>query len=1085
MSGFFPVIHDPAQTSVTQAKIRGEGAFRVILIYLTKKSLHTRGAPPRSQRGKPIATEIFLSCPKQNNSLNSHTIVQLADLARRLFGIEAASVEPLPGHADENYCLATGGGEKYVLKLAHDGANAAFWDFQRALLDHLSKAAPGACFPRLIATVEGAAHARALFDGQTRRLLLLSWLPGRMLADTRPHTEGLLESMGKLLGRLSRAMQSFDHPAAHREMEWDPGQAHWVGESLDLFDDPSQRELAEHFWSLYQREAASRIPHLRHGVNHNDANDYNILVDDNLSDPRATALVDFGDAVYTPVVNELAIGLAYALLDKPDPLAAAVPLARAYCQEFPLDDEELAALFPLMCARLLLSVVHSTRNRARAEDNPYLLVSERPVWALLQRLRNIPPALAHYTFRWAAGKTPCPQAERFRDWIGRRQLPFHALVDVDLNGPEIQALDLSVGSTELGNNANFESIEAFDRAIQSMLWKRRAKGGVGGYSEARPFYAADAYRALGNEGPIWRSVHLGLDVWLSAGTPVHAPLEGVVWSVRDNAGERDYGPTLILAHRPVEGLCFFTLYGHLSRASVNHLRPGDIVAAGQPIAAIGHWPENGNWPPHLHFQVILDLLDAEGDFPGATYPHSREVWLSICPDPAPLAGYRDAPAPAPASVKEMIDRRQRMLGPSLSLSYRAPLHIVRGYMQYLYDASGRRYLDTVNNVAHVGHEHPEVVRAGQRQMAVLNTNTRYLHEEILVYAEELLSHFSPELSVVYFVNSGSEANELAMRMARHLTGREDFIALEAGYHGNTGACVAISPYKFDGPGGSGAPPGTHVAPMPDGYRGAYRGHTRVASERYADALASAIQIMAERGRAPAAFIAESILSCGGQIVPPPGYLEAAYRHARAAGALCIADEVQTGFGRVGAHFWAYQLHGVNPDIVTLGKPIGNGHPLGAVVTRRTIAETFANGMEYFNTYGGNPVSCAAGRAVLRIIREEGLQERALNTGSYLRERLLALQARFPLIGEVRGPGLFQGMELTRDPDTRAPATEACAYLVERMRAHGILMSSDGPQRNVLKIKPPLCFSPGDVDFIVETLEKILMEDYLKNLVLTS
>ncbi len=401
--------------------------------------------------------------------------------------------------------------------------------------------------------------------------------------------------------------------------------------------------------------------------------------------------------------------------------------------------------------------------------------------------------------------------------------------------------------------------------------------------------------------------------------------------------------------------------------------------------------------------------------------------------------------------------------------------MVRGFGAYLYDQNARRYLDTVNNVAHVGHEHPAVVRAAQRQMAVLNTNTRYLHENVVRFAEELVQTFPPQLSVVHFVNSGSEANELAIRMAKAYSGQQDIIAVEVGYHGNTGACIDVSSYKFDGKGGKGAPPHTHIVPMPDVYRGQFN-DPATAGQAYAQAVEATLTQLQQQGRGPAAFLAESILSCGGQVVLPAGYLAAVYKQIRAAGGLCIADEVQVGFGRVGSHFWGFELQGVVPDIVTMGKPIGNGHPLAAVVTTPAVAEAFANGMEFFNTFGGNPVSAAIGSAVLKVIQEEELQDNALQTGQYLRQGLLELQSKHPIIGDVRGPGFFQGIELVRNETTLEPAAAEASYLANRMRQRGILMSTDGPLHNVLKIKPPMCFGQVQADFLLENLDWVLRED---------
>jgi 4-aminobutyrate aminotransferase-like enzyme len=356
----------------------------------------------------------------------------------------------------------------------------------------------------------------------------------------------------------------------------------------------------------------------------------------------------------------------------------------------------------------------------------------------------------------------------------------------------------------------------------------------------------------------------------------------------------------------------------LSADSLGGLYEGMPIKAGHARQDIGNYPINGGWPPHLHFQIITDMLGRSGEFPGVALPNQREIWLSLSPDPNLITRIPGESFPPPTmSIEQILLAREHHLGKNLSISYKKPLKIVRGFMQYLYDEDGRRYLDAVNNVPHVGHCHPRVVKAGQEQMAVLNTNTRYLHENLVRYAERLCATLPAPLRVCYFVCSGSEANELALRLARAHTKRQDIIVVDVGYHGNTTSLIEISSYKFDGPGGTGAPPHVHKVPMPDVYRGAYKGNDLQAGEKYAQHVAAAIARIQQRGNNVSAFICESILSCGGQIVLPENYLKPriATRHA---GGVCIADEVQTGFGRVGTHFWAFETQGVVPDIVTLG-----------------------------------------------------------------------------------------------------------------------------------------------------------------------
>jgi 4-aminobutyrate aminotransferase-like enzyme len=328
--------------------------------------------------------------------------------------------------------------------------------------------------------------------------------------------------------------------------------------------------------------------------------------------------------------------------------------------------------------------------------------------------------------------------------------------------------------------------------------------------------------------------------------------------------------------------------------------------------------------------------------------------------------------------------------------------------------------------------------------------------------------------VCFLVSSASEANELALRLARTATGRRDTLVLDASYHGNTTTLIEISPYKHAGPGGAGAPDWVHTAPLPDDYRGLHkRGHG--AGAAYAADAERVIAGLAARGRELAAFIAETCPSVGGQLVLPDGYLARVYAAVRAAGGLCIADEVQTGLGRIGTHVWAFEPHGVVPDIVVMGKPLGNGHPLAAVVTTRALADAFDNGMEYFSTFGGNTVSCAAGRAVLDVLAAEALQAHALDVGGELLRGLRTLAGNHPLIGDVRGSGLFLGVELVTDRTTLSPATDHASYVANRMRDRGVLIGVDGPHHNVLKIRPPMPFDRTDAAQLLDTLDGVLGE----------
>ncbi len=759
-------------------------------------------------------------------------------LAADLYDL-SVSAAPLPSERDQNFALRSASREQFVLKIANAEEQFEFLDLQNQLIQFLAARNLDLEFPRIVPTkAERAIGAIKSEDGHQHFVRLLTWIDGVCLAKVERHDRKLLSSLGRALAQMDAALAQFSHAAAHRSFYWDLRHARLARELIGLLPE-SRRFMIEGFFREWEKIDWSS---LRFSIIHNDANDYNILVSQR-PEQRVNAILDYGDVVHTATICDLAIALAYVMLDKPDPIGAAAQVVAAYHETYPLTETEVEALHTLAVTRLCCSVCFAARQTYDAPDNEYLNISNAPAWRLLEKLSSISLDWPTRIFRYACG------------------LP---------------------------------------------------------------------------------------------------------------------------------------------------------VVKGQD---------------------------------------SRQRRTSV----------------------ELLAARRRHLGPSLSISYQSPLHIVCGSRQYLYDAGGGRYLDCVNNVAHVGHSHPLVVRAASEQMAILNTNTRYLHEHLIEYTERLTATLPEPLSVVYLVNSGSEANELALRMARAHTGGNEVIVVDSAYHGNTSAMIDLSPYKFDGRGGRGCPSWVHKVPMPDVYRGAHHGPD--AAKPYADYVIEAARKIADTGQSLAAFFCESALSCGGQIILPRNYLSDVYTAVRNAGGVCVADEVQTGFGRAGTHFWMFETQGVVPDIVTLGKPIGNGHPLGAVITTREIAASFANGMEYFNTFGGNPVSCAVGLAVLDVIRDEELQQNALEVGDYLKQELRELQNKHSLIGDLRGLGLFLGIEFVRDPETLEPADSEAAQIVERMKERCVLLSTDGPYHNVIKIKPPMVFSKADADLLISGLDCVVKDNF--------
>lgn len=731
--------------------------------------------------------------------------VQIAKhIAETLFE-SAASVTPLAGECDFNFHIKKADGSEFLLKISHADEDQLNIDMQNSALAWLQRNPSSFLFPILQPALKLNWNDK-LNPVPASHIRIFSFLPGKLFAHAATQTPALLQDLGRQLAQLTIALQGFQHPAAKRYLKWDLQQAAWVQEQLQVITNDQDRQCIAYFLQSFFSDTLPLLPTLRHSVIHGDINDYNIVISENNT---VTGFIDFGDVVETVTICELAIATAYIILNKQDPLNAAVHVIKAYHAVFPLQEKEITVLYNLICLRLCMSVVNSAIQTRDNPHNAYLAVSEKPAWAALKKLR---------------------------------------------------------------------------------------------YLDTQ--YATDVFRR-----------------------------------------------------------------------------------ACQP----------------------------------------------------------------PMEKNNLLKERQHFIAKNVALSYQQPLHIIRGEGQYLFDETGRRYLDCVNNVAHVGHCHPKVVAAGQQQMAILNTNTRYLHENIIEYAKRLTATLPKPLEVCFFVCSGSEANELALRLAYAHTHKKNILVMDHAYHGNTSALIDISPYKFNGPGGKGKPDFVKVLPL-------------TTSEQTAKILLDQTFM-----KNTAAFICETLLSCGGQVVLPDHYLQQVYAAVRQAGGVCIADEVQIGLGRLGTHFWGFETQQVIPDIVTMGKPLGNGHPMAAVVTTKEIADSFSNGMEYFNTFGGNPVSCAIGLAVLDVLEENNLQAQALATGHYLKQELHILKSKHALINDVRGLGLFLGIELGCDG-------KETSQIVNRMKDKGILLSADGPAKNVIKIKPPLVFTQENCDFFIQQLAKVLAYD---------
>jgi 4-aminobutyrate aminotransferase-like enzyme/Ser/Thr protein kinase RdoA (MazF antagonist) len=1007
------------------------------------------------------------------------TLSDAERIARERFG-RVGRVLALPSERDQNFLIEDETRGAIVLKVANAAEQRMLLEAQQYVLGVL--AARAVAVPRVVCAEHGEPLVET--DGSDDRrhfVWAVTRLPGIPLANVTHRSPALVENVGRAIGRMMRSLEGVEHPALGREFHWDLTHGtEVVATRRALIDDASVGAAIDRVLAMAEQRIVPVTARLPRAAIHNDTNDHNILVaadDDATLAPveRVTGILDFGDMLYGWRIADLAIAAAYLMLDAADPLAVIAALVRGAQTEIALEPSELESVFALACLRLAMSACIAAEQRRAKPENAYLGVSQDAIRRTLPLLVALPESLAAGVAREAAGLEPVEHSARVRGWLSANRSTFASVLPTDLRRAPCIVLDLSVASPLVSGDPD-ENIEpALTPRIEAAMREAMVNVAIGRYDEPRLLYTAPFF-AGATEASERRTIHIGLDLFAPAGTPVHAPFDGVVHAFANNAVAQDYGPVIILRHELDGGGAFYTLYGHLSRASLDGLTIGRGVSRGERFATLGSADENVGWTPHLHLQIITDLLGLGTDFPGVAPASQRAVWRSLSPDPNLIVGVPAArfPERQPDRAATLAQRRARF-GGNVSIAYRTPVKVERGWMQYLYDDSGRRLLDAYNNVPHVGHCHPKVVHAGQVQMAILNTNTRYPSDLANRYAERLTGTLPEPLrsGVTYLVNSASEANELAVRLARAFTGERDMIVLAGAYHGNTSSLIDISPYKHAGPGGTGAPEWVHVAALADDYRGPYKRSDPEAGAKYALEVGAAITRVRSRGRGLAAFIAESCPSVGGQIMFPPGYLAAVYARVRAAGGVCIADEVQTGLGRIGTHFWAFEAQNVVPDIVVMGKPLGNGHPIGAVVCRREIAEAFDNGMEYFSTFGGNQVSCAIGLAVLDVLREEGLQEHARAVGQHMLEQLRRFVERHRLVGDVRGSGLFLGVELVRDRATLAPAAAEASYVVNRMREEGILLGTDGPYHNVIKIRPPMPFTESNADRLVETLERAL------------
>jgi len=982
----------------------------------------------------------------------------------------AADLSKLDGEYDLNFLAKTGSGAGYVLKVMRKGCETWLVDMQVKAFEHITASQPNLPCPVVMRTT-GDEPLLTLTDevGDERLVWVLGQLPGQCYAHVEPKKDALIHEIGQVLGGSALALASFQHDGLVRDFKWDLMRADWIKDQTACITDPKRRQIVEDIYAQFAM-IKPELAALPHQAVHNDANDYNIMITGVLNEPRhVSGLIDLGDMCAAPRICDLAIAAAYIVLDHEHPQAALAALVAGYHAAYPITTAEIDMVWPLLRMRLAVSVVNSTLVAVDTPDDPYVTISQAPAWRFLEG-SNIHGGLLAARLRAACGLPVVQGAERVQKWLEHERGNFAPLMGCDIADAPLGSLSVE-NSTWPQNPFHLPLEEAAKIGAEfddgGRIW-------LGYYHEPRLIYAEPAFRKGPWKASDRRTVHLAVDVFTNAGTPMFAPLRGEVFVAEYRPGHLDYGGVIILRHQTPEGDPFYTLYGHLDPEFQDRLEVGQIIEKGEEFCRLGDPSMNGGWAPHVHFQLALTTQGIEADWPGVGDPDEMYLWRAICPNPAALLNLPDDKVRYfPTDKMQITQDRKDHFGGNLSLTYDDPVMLVRGWKHHLFDEWGRPYLDAYNNVPHVGHAHPRIQAVAADQLRRINSNTRYLHPAQTAFAQKILSKMPAHLQVCYFVNSGTEANELALRLARAHTGAKGMVTPDHGYHGNTTGAVDISAYKFNKPGGVGQSDWVELVEIPDDYRGSYRRDDPDRAQKFADLVDPAIAALQRKEQGVAGFIAETFPSVGGQIIPPKGYLAAVYGKIRAAGGICIADEVQTGLGRLGDHYFGFEYQDVLPDIVVLGKPIGNGHPLGVLVTTKEIANSFDNGIEFFSTFGGSTLSCRIGHAVLDIVDDEGLQENAGVIGKHLMAGLRILEAKHASIGDVRGMGLFLGVELI-NPDG-SEATEICAYVKNRLRDHRILIGSEGPKDNVLKIRPPLTITAEDAEMITTVLDKILRE----------
>ena len=953
------------------------------------------------------------------------TEAQAQEILATHYGLRARATS-LGSNQDKNFVVAGPEDEVVgVLKIANPAFNATEIEAQDLAAELIAEAEPTLRMAVPMPNLAGqkCTAISGLVDG-TAYVRLLRFLPGGTLLDSGYLSPTAVAGLGEIAGRVSRALEGFRHPGLDRALQWDLRYgAAVVAELISYVSDPVSRSRVDTAATEAWARIAPVVDELPRQAVHLDVTDANVVVG-RRADGSAypDGIIDFGDLSDSWAVSELAITVSSVLGHPGSEPISILPAIRAFHANRPLTAAEADVLWPMVVLRTAVLIASGAQQASLDPDNPYLANQSGGEWRMFEQATSVPIDVMTAAIRADLGLAVVTG-------------PIEVTVPlVDADPAAVVTLDLAATSDVY--DFAFENDGSLNADIEDELARTAVQSGarlvVTQYGQAR----LSRTRKLSQQSP--DVVATVISVWAASATPLVAPWDGEI-----------DGSTLRGAEY------------ELTLSGVDLAASGS-VRAGEPLAdaPAGAWVEVGvrpvgapEAPPLTRFELA----------PG---------WLALTRDPRPLLGL---PAVEVRDAGDLLSRRDASFAPVQEFYYAKPPQIERGRRHYLMSTAGRTYLDMVNNVTVLGHAHPRVAETAARQLRKLNTNSRFNYAAVVEFSERLAALLPDPLDTVFLVNSGSEASDLAIRLATAATGRRDVVAVREAYHGWTYGTDAVSTSTADNPNALATRPDwVHTVESPNSFRGKYRGAEAV---RYAGEAVEQIERMVADGRPPAAFICESVYGNAGGMALPDGYLQQVYAAVRAAGGLAISDEVQVGYGRLGEWFWGFMQQNAVPDIISIAKSTGNGYPLGAVITSRAVADGFRSQGYFFSSTGGSPLSCAIGMTVLDVLRDEGLQNNAARVGAHLKARLQALQEKHAIIGTVHGIGLYLGVEMIRNPETLEPATEETSAICDRMLELGVIIQPTGDHQNILKTKPPLCIDIEGADFYVDALDRVLTEGW--------